>query len=129
MGAAAEKIAPPKSRFTGPGIGVLQPSLKVGKPNDKYEVEAESVADQVMMSPAPASPIMSASPGGFQMMRSQEEEVQMQPLSAGISMIHLSKEEEDSVQLSVDEEANEVQLFAEHVPPIQLSEEDEDVQL
>ncbi|WP_051315149.1 eCIS core domain-containing protein [Algoriphagus terrigena] len=129
MGAAAEKIAPPKSRFTGPGIGVLQPSLKVGKPNDKYEVEAESVADQVMMSPAPASPIMSASPGGFQMMRSQEEEVQMQPLSAGISMIHLSKEEEDSVQLSVDEEANEVQLFAEQAPPIQLSQEDEDVQL
>jgi hypothetical protein len=87
MGVAAEKIAPPKSRFTGPGRGMIQPSLKVGKPHDKYEQEAESVADQVMMSPSRALPMMSASSGGFQMMPSEEEEVQMQPLSAGISMI------------------------------------------
>ncbi len=119
MGAAAEKIAPPRSRLTGFGRGVIQPSLKVGKPNDKYEQEAEAVADQVAMSPSPTTPLMSASPGGFQMMPSEEGEIQMNPLSAGISMI----------QLSIDEEASEVQLFAEQTPSIQLSEEEEELQL
>lgn len=121
MGAAAEKIAFPKFRPAGLGKSVIQPSLKVGKPNDKYEHEAESVADKVMMMPSTsATPLMSASPGGFQMKAAEEEEVQMSPLSAGISMIHRSEEEE--VQLSSEEE--EVQLFAEQ-NKLRLSEDEE----
>ena len=100
---AAEKIASPKSRLPGFGTGVIQPSLKVGKPNDKYEVEAVSVADQVMISRAQASPLMSASPGGFQMMPSEEEEVQMMPLSSISSMSSLS-EQGEKVQLDAEEE-------------------------
>ncbi|WP_111669040.1 eCIS core domain-containing protein [Algoriphagus litoralis] len=126
MGAAAEKIPFPKSRPLGAGKGVIQPALKVGKPNDKYEHEAESMADKVMMMPAaPAAPLMSASPGGFQMKATEEEELQMAPLSAGISMIRRSEEEE--VQLNPEEE--EVQLFAEQKSLIRLSEEEEEVQL
>lgn len=33
--------------------GVIQPKLKVGQPNDKYEQEADRVADQVMRMPEP----------------------------------------------------------------------------
>lgn len=124
MGAAAEKIPYPKSRPSGSGKGVIQPALKVGKPNDKYEHEAESVANMVMMMPSTAAaPIMSASPGGFQMKAAIEEEVQMSPLTAGISMIHRSEEEE--VQMSHEEE--EVQLIAEQ-NTLRLSV-DEDIQL
>jgi len=127
MGAAAEKIPQPKSRPFGTGKGVIQPALKVGKPNDKYEHEAESVADKVMMMPSRSTtPLMSANPGGFQMKTAEEEEVQMAPLSAGISMIHRSEEEEE-VQLNPEEE--EVQLFAEHRSLVRLSEEEEEVQL
>ncbi len=122
MGAAAEKIPFPKSQPLGAGKGVIQPALKVGKPNDKYEVEAESVADKVMMMPSTsATPMMTASPGGFQIKASEEEEVQMAPLSAGISMIHRSEEEEE-IQLNPEEE--EVQLFAEQ-RKIRRSEEEE----
>lgn len=127
MGAAAEKIPFPKSRALGTGKGVIQPTLKVGKPNDKYEHEAESVANKVMMMPsASATPLMSASPGGFQMKAAEEEELQMAPLSEGISMIRRSEEEEE-VQLNPEEE--EVQLFAEQKSLIRLSEEEEEVQL
>lgn len=129
MGAAAEKIAPPKARMPRPGTAVVQPALKVGKPNDKYEKEAESVADRVMMSPASAVPLMHTSAGGLQMLPAEEEEIQMQPLSEGISMIQRSEEEEEQLQLSVDEEASEVQLFAEPNPRLQRSEEEEEVQL
>ena len=33
--------------------GIIQPKLKIGAPNDKYEQEADRVADQVMRMPAP----------------------------------------------------------------------------
>ncbi|HSF55310.1 MAG TPA: DUF4157 domain-containing protein [Algoriphagus sp.] len=126
MGAAAEKIAFPKSRRAGLGKGVIQPALKVGRPNDKYEHEAESVADKVMMMPStPATPLMSVSPGGFQMKPSKEEDIQMSPLSAGISMIRLSEEEE--IQMSIEED--EVQLYSEQSSLVRLSEDEEEVQL
>lgn len=105
MGAAAEKISFPKSRPAGPGKGVIQPALKVGKPKDKYEQEADSAADQVMMMPStPAAPIISASPGGFQMQPLEEEEaIQMSPLSAVNPMLPLSEQGMD-VQLDSKEE-------------------------
>lgn len=130
MGAAAEKIPFPKTRPLGQGKAVIQPALKVGKPNDKYEQEAESVADQVMMMPShTATPMMNPSAGGLQMRPQEEEEIQMSGLSSGISMIHRSAEEEESLQLSVDEEAGEVQLFAQQKTRVQLAPDEEEVQL
>jgi competence ComEA-like helix-hairpin-helix protein len=101
MGAAAEKISPPKSRVFGTGKPLIQTSLKLGKPGDKYEVEADQVADQVMMMPTqPYSPILSTSSGRLQMMPEEEEEVQMMPISSGFSMVSLAgEEEEETLQL------------------------------
>ncbi|SHO62231.1 DUF4157 domain-containing protein [Algoriphagus zhangzhouensis] len=129
MGAAAKKIAPPKSRLFGAGAAIIQPSLKVGKPGDKYEKEADSVADQVMMMPStPQTPIMTGSSGGVQLEeeeeaiqpKSEEEKsVQMMPLSAGISMISLSPEEEEELQLKEEEEET-VQLKGEEEESLQM---------
>ncbi len=119
MGAVAEKIAIPKSRPAGTGRGVIQPALKVGKPNDNFEREAESVADQVMMMPSiPTTPLMSASPGGLQMASKEEEKLQMTPLSSQISMVHLSEEQEKPIQMSSTEE--EVQMSTAEEESVQL---------
>ena len=103
MGAAAEKISPPKSRHYGNGNPLVQTSLKVGKPGDKYEAEADQVADQVMMMPAsPASPIVSPSSGRIQMMpEEEEEEIQMMPISSNFTMVSLAEieKEEETLQL------------------------------
>jgi hypothetical protein len=34
---------------------VIQPKLKIGQPNDKYEQQADRVADEVMGTSAPAN--------------------------------------------------------------------------
>jgi len=68
MAAQAERIprvsTPPIARHKG----IVQPALKVGKPGDKFEQEAESVANQVMMMPSNSQPAM------------------MSPLSDGVQM-------------------------------------------
>jgi len=44
-----------KSGIRGQESGVgIQAKLRIGKPNDKYEQEADRVADQVMRMPEPA---------------------------------------------------------------------------
>jgi hypothetical protein len=44
------------SSTASPSTAVIQPKLKVGEPNDKFEQEADQVADKVMKMPAPLSP-------------------------------------------------------------------------
>jgi hypothetical protein len=124
MAAQAERIprvsTPPIARH----MGIVQPALKVGKPGDKFEQEAESVANQVMMMPANSQPaMMSPLSDGVQMqVEEEEEEIQMMPISSTISMVsrqeeeeevQLSTEEEEKVQLSSEEEEEQIQLFGE----------------
>lgn len=68
----------------------IQPKLKIGQPGDKYEQEADSVANTVMQ----------MSEGESLNMQSEEEDdkIQMQPL-----------EEEDKVQMQTDEEEEPIQ--------------------
>jgi hypothetical protein len=121
MAAQAERIprvsTPPIARHTG----IVQPALKVGKPGDRFEQEAESVANQVMMMPANSQPaMMSPLSDGIQMqVEEEEEELQMMPISSTISMVS-KQEEEEEVQLSTEEE-EQVQLYSE--------EEEEQIQL
>lgn len=124
MAAQAERIprvsTPPIARH----MGIVQPALKLGKPGDKFEQEAESVANQVMMMPANSQPaMMSPLSDGIQMqVEEEEDELQMMPISSTISMVsrqeeeeevHLSTEEEEQVQLSSEEEEEQIQLFGE----------------
>src|SRR5437762_723884 len=50
-----QKRARKSDAAQGPAVGVLQPKLRVSEPNDKYEREADHMADRVMKSPAPSA--------------------------------------------------------------------------
>ncbi|MEL6558854.1 MAG: DUF4157 domain-containing protein [Bacteroidota bacterium] len=74
---------------------VVQKKLKIGKPNDKHEQQADAVADQVMKMPDEEEKVsMSAmdEESAVQMQSEEEEPVQMQP------------EDEESVQMQPEEE-------------------------
>lgn len=60
----------------------IQPKLNIGKPNDRYEQEADRVADKVVNQPASTGPAIQ---------KSEEEEVQAMP----ISKIQRMNKEED----------------------------------
>lgn len=74
---------------------VIQKKLKIGKPNDKHEQQADAVADQVMKMPDKEEKVSMAAmdeENAVQMQSEEEESVQMQP------------EEEESVQMQPEEE-------------------------
>ena len=71
-------------------IGIrVQPKLKIGQPGDKYEQEADAVADRVMS-------------------MNQSETMQMQPIEEDGKMLHTKipmkeEEEDESIQMKCDE--------------------------
>ena len=71
-------------------FGNLQAKLTIGKPNDKYEQEADRVADQVMNMPEP---------GVQRQPEEEKEEIQTKPLAEQITPL---------VQRQVDEEEEPV---------------------
>ena len=75
----------PDKTFGNPSQGVIQTKLKIGQPGDKYEREADTVADRVMR-------------------MSEGESIRMQPL----------EEEEEVMQMQpVEEEEEELQMMCE----------------
>ncbi len=89
---------------------LLQTKLLVGLAGDKYEQEADRVADQVISAPAPPSaqpshgeaPLSALPQGGFALSRQPEdEEVQTKPLAASITPLvqrQAATEEEEEEQ-------------------------------
>lgn len=81
---------------------VAQPKLKVGQPGDKYEQEADAMADQVVANHAPAPEV--------QMSPLDEEAVAMQPDEETVRMnsdeeqVAMSPEDEDQISMKEDEE-------------------------
>ncbi|MCE7056379.1 DUF4157 domain-containing protein [Algoriphagus sp. AGSA1] len=126
MSAAAERKPLPSSFHNGPASLSIQPSLKIGRPGDKYEREAESVANHVTMAPTQSEPALAMNPGSsdsFQMQPEEEEEsLQMMPISASGSFLQLSamEEEEETVQL-FPKNSNILQRSKEEEESIQLS--------
>jgi len=104
----------------------VQAKLAMGTPGDKYEVEADHMADQVVNK--------SSSDGAVQKMEG-EEEVQQKPLADSITSIQRMEtgeeepmqamEEEESVQAMEEEES--VQAMEEE-ESVQAMEEEESVQ-
>lgn len=104
MGALVEHKTMPSPYRSGAGSFMVQPSLKVGKPGDHFEKEADAVADHVMMSPSPSSPAFAMSPSSsdaFQMQAEEEETLQMMPFASPSPFLQLSamEEEEETIQL------------------------------
>lgn len=109
------------------GNRAIQAKLEIGQPNDKYEKEADAVADRVTKMPnhslgGPVSPIFSNS--GIQMKCAAcEKEESVQRMAA---------EEEEKVQMQVEEEEEQVQMKAEEEEDkiqMQPEEEEEKVQM
>jgi len=128
MSAVAERKPLPMPSQNNDVRHVIQPSLKIGQPGDKYEKEAESVANHVVMSPSNAAPAFAMSPSSvsvatLQMQAEEEEEtLQMMPLPENNSLFQLNcmQEQEDTVQLSPDF-SKTIQRQEEEKGAIQLS--------
>ncbi|GAB5526561.1 MAG: hypothetical protein Roseis2KO_44330 [Roseivirga sp.] len=86
----------------------VQTKLKVGQPGDKYEQEADAVADKVISSPKP--------------------DISKQPIEDKLNQkpaLQLSTEPEEEVQASLEEEP-EIQKQADEEPEIQAMPAEED---
>lgn len=82
--------------------GVIQPQLTIGQPNDKYEQEADRVADQVMRMPEPAVQRKGCSSCSD---KEGEEQIQTKPLAEQITPLvqlqedtDIEEEEKEAVQ-------------------------------
>ncbi|WP_437823695.1 hypothetical protein [Tenacibaculum mesophilum] len=95
----------------------IQPKLNVGKPGDKYEVEADRTADKIVAKGKEtpnsffAPTVQKKNEEEIQKQESNEQEVQQKPLVDSISPVvqlasknNLQKEEEE-VQKSEDEKS------------------------
>ena len=107
----------PSSTFFGPKI---QKKLKTGAVGDKYEVEADKVADKVVNNNSKGAN------GLFQ--SKKEEEVQQKPISESITAVQ-SKEMKEEEPVQKKEEAEKVQKKEmKEEEPVQKKEEEEKVQ-
>lgn len=111
---------------------VIQPKIAVGPPGDRYEQEADQVADQVMNMKTPT-----ANPQSVQRQEEEqaEESVQMQSLAASITPLvqreAMPEEQEEQVQAkAIQREASLEEEPEEQVQPktIQPEEQQEPLQ-
>lgn len=72
----------------------IQPKLEVNPPNDKYEKEADNVANKVSRMPSNASENLQMSPK-----EDEENKIQMKPADEDES-ISMKPEDEDNIQMS-----------------------------
>ncbi len=79
---------------------LIQAKLMVGGANDRYEQEADRVAESVVSSPGPASASRDRRAAGLQRQGGEEEEVQTKPLVSSISRLvqRVGGEEEEVLQ-------------------------------
>jgi hypothetical protein len=107
---------------------LVQTKLTVGPVGDRYEQEADRVADQVMTLPAPASEQQA-----LQRQELEEEELQPKPLAAAITPLVRRQEEEEELmtkpvpagQANLQRQEEEEELMAK--PDLQRQEEEEEL--
>lgn len=96
-----------QNRHTAGGI-LIQPKLKIGTPGDKYEQEADRVADQVMRMPdnqIRKQPMDEEEEMVQMQSGEEEEELQMQPMDEEEELqMQEESEEEEMLQMQTDEE-------------------------
>ena len=100
----------------------IQPKLKVGQPGDKYEVEADKMADTVV------NKTSAESANGIMSKEAPEEEIQKKPLASSISPLvqtSMFKDKEGGIQKQEEEEAVQSK---EEEEPIQKQEEEDSIQ-
>jgi flagellar biosynthesis GTPase FlhF len=110
-----KKEKPSSNAFFSPKI---QKKLKTGTVGDRYEVEADKVADKVVNKTAPQNGLIQSK---------SEEEVQQKAISGTISSVQKQEmKEEETVQKKSDEKEDKVQKKeTKEEEPVQKKEEEE----
>ena len=94
----------PSSALRVSGKGILQTKLTIGQPNDKYEKEADSIADRVVQRLSTPETLTR-----------KENGVQTKPLTAGITPVIQPKcaecENEEKLQRKEEEELQKLSLM------------------
>ena len=96
-----ESASPEAPFFSAPAI---QPKLKTGQPGDRYEQQADRVAERVIRH--------DAAHGEY---------------DSGVETVQLQEEEEEPLQMMEEEE--ELQMQEEEEEPLQMMEEEEEIQM
>lgn len=139
MFSAAHKNSTPSQNSSlfssGSSTAFIQPKLDVGKPGDKYEVEADKAADQIVAksndAPTPFFPavpsIQKNSEEEVQKQEAQETEIQQQPIVDTITP-GVQLKENFLLQKVEDEEIQKTEESAPEEGELQMSVEQEQVQ-
>ena len=114
--------SPPAYRKTRPQM--IMSKLKIGKPGDTYEQEADRVADQVMQTPdshIQRQPVEEEEEMVQMQAAEEEEELQMQHEDMEEEQLQMQSEEEEELQMKCKEceEQEKMQM----VPAIQMQED------
>jgi Domain of unknown function (DUF4157) len=114
---------------------LIQTKLKVGKPGDVYEREADRVADRVIQTPTPQGKsglinTPAIQPLSIQRMGSEEDSVSRMAMEEEKPIQKQAKDEESPVQMKEEEEPKvaQLQMMEEKDKPLQMKAEDEPVQ-
>jgi hypothetical protein len=106
----------PLSSFYSAGLvlilnGFVQPKLTIGQPNDRYEQEADRVADQVMRMPEPKGSLVQRQSTCPECMEQESEPIQSKPIADQVTPLVQRQEEEE------EEEPVQAKQFPNKSPP------------
>lgn len=115
---AIQKKTEGNDQFLKPTV---QTKLSMGKPGDKYEVEADKMADQV---------VNNKSGDGAIQKKEGEEEVQQKPLASQITPLiqKMGASEEENTQAKLQRKEDEEPVQAKEEEEVQAKGEEEEVQ-
>ncbi len=103
----------------------IQAKLKIGKSNDKYEKEADRIADIVMRMPDPYCPTCSETESIRRQPEEEEETLQPKPIAEQIIPLIQRQEEEPEEKEPEEEEPIQTKPVAEGITPeVQRQEEE-----
>src|SRR3989338_2299746 len=113
-----------KSEGAKPFLGI-QAKLNANKPGDKYEVEADHAAEQVVSKQSTPTPAFVPSTSPVQLKQEDEQPVvQEKPIAAGITPFVQAKEDEPAQAQEEEVQAKEEDLQAKEEEPAQMMEEE-----
>jgi hypothetical protein len=112
-----------------PGFFGVQAKLNVGKAGDKYEIEADNMADRVVERTTPnESKSFAGVNNTTAVQRETEDAIQEKPLAQSITPL-IQKKEEDDIQAKLEEDKENIQKQEEEEVQAKNDEEEEPVQM
>ena len=107
-------------------VGTIQPKLTIGQPNDKYEQEADRVADQIMRMPEPGGSLVNGHLSLVQRKTGcvgptcteEEELIQTKPIGYQITPLDYVQRLEETVPEKEEEEPVQLKSSTDKSPPV-----------